>query len=129
MIVVSTINRRALHEKPPPQLGARRGHTGYGARVACDQGRCRSQWPAGEVKRHGCSETRRRFEQHARFLSKGTSALKDARILDQPIDNLEREELCDVHKRGQMVLSDERSNILHYGCSGFGAMGRYRRGP
>ena len=48
----------------------RRGRTGYGARVACDRGRCRSQWPAGEVKRDGCNETRRRFEQRAGFLRK-----------------------------------------------------------
>jgi hypothetical protein len=39
--------------------------TGYGARAARDRGRCRSQWPAGQVKRDGCIETRRRFE-HAR---------------------------------------------------------------
>jgi hypothetical protein len=48
-------------------------------------------------------------------------ALKDARM--------EREELFNVHKRGQMVLSDERSNIFHYGRSGFEPMGRYRRRP
>jgi hypothetical protein len=70
------------NEKPPPLLGANGGgkSTGYGARVARDQGRCRSQWPAEEVKRDECNETRRSFEQRAGFLRKWNYAAKEFRL-------------------------------------------------
>jgi len=54
----------------------RRGRTGYGARAVRDLDRCRPQWPACQVKRSGCGETRRRFEQRARFPCMWTAGLR-----------------------------------------------------
>jgi hypothetical protein len=54
----------------------RRGRAGYGARAVCDLDRCRPQWPAGQVKRSGCRETRPRFEQRAWFLRMWTAGLR-----------------------------------------------------
>jgi hypothetical protein len=49
--------------KPPPQLGEYGGRksTGYGARVARDQGRCRSQWPAGEIETYRLARDKTKF--------------------------------------------------------------------
>ena len=49
--------------KPPPQLGEYGGgkSTGYGARVARDEGRCRSQWPAGEIETYRLARDKTKF--------------------------------------------------------------------
>jgi hypothetical protein len=78
-IAGSTINRWVLPEQggaPAATWRRRRGRTGYGARAVCDLDRCRPQWPACQVKRSGCRETRPRFEQRAWFLRMWTAGLR-----------------------------------------------------
>ena len=78
-IAGSTIDRWVLPEQggaPAATWRRRRGRTGYGARAVCDLDRCRPQWPACQVKRSGCRETRPRFEQRAWFLRMWTAGLR-----------------------------------------------------
>jgi hypothetical protein len=64
--------RWALFEQSSPRrnLERRRGQTGYGARAVCDQTDVARNGLQEKVKRKGCRETRRSFEQHASFLRK-----------------------------------------------------------
>jgi hypothetical protein len=50
--------------------------------------------------------------------SKRNSALKDARISNEPIENPEREELFNVHKRGQRSCSMNEATFFMMGVAG-----------